>query len=190
MMTLWVPTALIRRTAVEFATTASVSAGAPVDNSVHDPLLIVRPSRISCDREHVGKRIGAGTQRVDAQGAVLGQESVRRLRRLMHTSSVAGSSDTEETAVAVKPAIPARPTVVTTCTAAPSWLIASRNCAGSYGCDVLRGVGLEGAHHGVVGTFVEPAHVGATLLHRPRGGGTAQSRDEIHISRNTKSIGI
>ena len=53
------------------------------------------------------------------------------LRRLRHTSKVAGWSDTDTTAVAVKPAIPAGPAVVTTCTAAPSWLIASRNCVGS-----------------------------------------------------------
>src|SRR5262245_35942960 len=34
-----------------------------------------------------------------------------------------------------------------------------------HGRDVLRGVGLEGTHHGVVGALVEPAH-GGTLLYR------------------------
>ena len=47
--------------------------------------------------------------------------------RLMHISSVAGESDTEHTAVAVKPLLPAGPSVVTTCTAAPSRHMASRN---------------------------------------------------------------
>jgi len=53
------------------------------------------------------------------------------LRRLRHISSVGGASDTEQTAVAVAPALPPGPAVVITCTAAPSRLIASRNCAGS-----------------------------------------------------------
>ena len=48
-----------------------------------------------------------------------------------HVAYVDQLTDTEATAVAVKPAVPAGPAVVTTCTAAPSWLIASRNCAGS-----------------------------------------------------------
>src|SRR5579863_8469907 len=53
------------------------------------------------------------------------------LRRLRQTSSVAGVSDTEHTAVAVKPLLPPTPAVVTTCTAAPSRAIASRNASGS-----------------------------------------------------------
>jgi hypothetical protein len=47
--------------------------------------------------------------------------------RLRQTSSVGGASDTEHTAVAVKPVLPACPSVVMTCTAAPRRLIASRN---------------------------------------------------------------
>jgi len=38
---------------------------------------------------------------------------------------------TERAFLALPSAVPAGPAVVTTCTAAPSWLIASRNCAGS-----------------------------------------------------------
>jgi hypothetical protein len=53
------------------------------------------------------------------------------LRRLRHTRSVGGASDTEQTAVAVVPALPPEPAVVMTWTAAPSRLIASRNTAGS-----------------------------------------------------------
>ncbi len=53
------------------------------------------------------------------------------LLRLRQTRSVGGASDTEQTAVAVKPVLPAGPAVVTTCTAAPRRLIASRNSVGS-----------------------------------------------------------
>ena len=53
------------------------------------------------------------------------------LRRLRHTSSVGGASVTEQTAVAVVPALPADPAVVMTWTAAPSRLIASRKVVGS-----------------------------------------------------------
>src|SRR5215471_21036377 len=49
----------------------------------------------------------------------------------MQTRSVGGASETEHTAVAVKPVLPAAPAVVTTCTAAPSRLIASRKIVGS-----------------------------------------------------------
>jgi hypothetical protein len=49
------------------------------------------------------------------------------LLRLRHTSRVGGASDTEHTAVAVKPALPQGPSVVTTWTAAPSWDMPSRN---------------------------------------------------------------
>src|SRR6185295_2189791 len=51
--------------------------------------------------------------------------------RLRHTSSVGGASDTEHTAVAVKPVRPLGPSVVMTWTAAPRRLIASRNSFGS-----------------------------------------------------------
>ena len=53
------------------------------------------------------------------------------LFRLRQTSTVGGESETEATAVAVKPARPAAPDVVMMWTAAPSRLIASRNIAGS-----------------------------------------------------------
>ena len=53
------------------------------------------------------------------------------LRRLRHISSVGGASETEQTAVAVAPALPPGPAVVMTWTAAPSRLIASRKTPGS-----------------------------------------------------------
>jgi hypothetical protein len=53
------------------------------------------------------------------------------LRRLRQTSSVGGWSETDATAVAVKPVCPAAPALVTTWTAAPSRLIASRKAAAS-----------------------------------------------------------
>ena len=74
--------------------------------------------------------------------------------RLRQTSSVGGASDTEHTAVAVNPVLPRGPSVVMTCTAAPSRLIASRN---SLLLDALGfGDGGEGARH--VGVLVDPAH--------------------------------
>ena len=86
---------------------------------------------LAASRKHIRERIVAGAQRVDAEHAI-GVEDRRRLaapvdaneqrRRLIRDRA---------TAVAVKPALPAGPAVVTTCTAAPSWLIASRNCAAS-----------------------------------------------------------
>src|SRR5215467_14170482 len=53
------------------------------------------------------------------------------LLRLRHTSRVGGASDTEHTAVAVKPALPPGPSVVTTWTAAPSCDMPLRNVIGS-----------------------------------------------------------
>ena len=53
------------------------------------------------------------------------------LLRLRQTSTVGGESETDATAVAVKPAAPDLPAVVMIWTAAPSRLIASRNWSGS-----------------------------------------------------------
>src|SRR5262249_41377137 len=55
------------------------------------------------------------------------------LLRLTQTRIVGGASETEHTAVAEKPVLPAAPAGGTTCTAAPSRLIASRNSFGSTG---------------------------------------------------------
>ena len=80
------------------------------------------------------------------------------LLRLMQTSTVGGASETEHTAVAVKPVLPAGPAVVTTCTAAPRRLIASRKQLRLDGRDRLGPDRLEGAGHRVVGALVDPAH--------------------------------
>src|SRR5260370_325015 len=53
------------------------------------------------------------------------------LRRLRHMSNMGGASETEQTAVAVAPALPPGPAVVMTWTAAPSRLIPSRKSSGS-----------------------------------------------------------
>ena len=80
------------------------------------------------------------------------------LRRLRQTSNVAGWSDTEHTAVAVKPAVPGRPGGRHHMHGRAELAHRLAELRGLDGRDVLRGVGLEGAHHRVVGTLVEPAH--------------------------------
>src|SRR5579859_645409 len=126
-MTLWLATARISITRQSNATTALASTGAPVLSVVHSPTAnfsaITAPVR------------PANTSAIGSQSAlsVLTQNTLfsRRigppgLRRLRQTSTVGGASDTEHTAVAVNPVLPPGPAVVTTCTAAPRRLMASR----------------------------------------------------------------
>src|SRR5882757_7620164 len=127
-MTLWLATALISTTRQSNATTAAASTGAPVFRVDHSP--VAKRSAITAPVRP------ANTSATASQSAprVLTQNTLfsRRigppwLRRLRHTRMVGGASDTEHTAVAVKPVLPPGPAVVTTWTAAPRRLIASRN---------------------------------------------------------------
>ena len=73
-------------------------------------------------------------------------------------SNVGGASETDETAVAVAPALPPGPAVVMTWTAAPSRLIAFAEERRLDRADGLGPHRRKGAVHGIVGTLVDPAH--------------------------------
>src|SRR5260370_23553954 len=116
-MTLWLATALISTTRQSNATTEAASTGAPVFSDDHSPVTkrsaLVAPVR------------PANTSATASQSApnVLTQNTLfsRRigppwLRRLTHTRRVGGASDTEHTAVTVKPVLPPPPPGATTYT--------------------------------------------------------------------------
>src|SRR5579872_3780361 len=125
-MTLWLATALISTTRQSNATTAASRTGAPVfitdqrpAEKRSDDVAPVRP-------ENTSASASLSAPRVLTQKTLFSRRTGPFwLRRLRHTSSVGGASDTEHTAVAVKPVLPPGPAVVTTCTAAPSRLMAS-----------------------------------------------------------------
>src|SRR6266851_4066563 len=129
-MTLWLATALISTTRQSKATTDAANTGAPVFSVDHSP--VTKRSALAAPVRP------ANTSATASQSApnVLTQNTLfsRRigppwLLRLRHTRRVGGASDTEHTAVAVKPVLPPGPAVVTTWTAAPSRHMASRNNA-------------------------------------------------------------
>src|SRR4051812_28001808 len=112
--------------------TAERRTGLPVSSTLHsptlkrsDPCTPVRPAKMSAISAPTAPSVlTQNTPFSSTTGLVW-------LRRLRHISKVGGASDTEHTAVAVAPVLPAGPAVVITCTAAPSRLMASRNSAGS-----------------------------------------------------------
>src|SRR5215475_1857954 len=114
-MTLWLATARISTTRQSKATTDSASTGAPVLRVDHDPAAKrcaltapVRPANTSA-------RVCPSAPRVLTQKTLFSRRiGPPWLRRLRHTRSVGGASDTEHTAVAVKPVLPPGPAVVTT----------------------------------------------------------------------------
>src|SRR5262249_53138372 len=131
-ITLWLATCLISTTRQSNATTALSSTGAPVASVTHLPVwkrsarnAPVRPANTLATSSSLAPRVLTHSTRFCLSTGAFWQ------RRLRHTSKVGGWSDTEQTAVAVKPALPACPAVVTTWTAAPSRLIASRKIFGS-----------------------------------------------------------
>src|SRR5262244_1207990 len=114
------------------AITADASTGLPVESVVHSPvakrslpLTPVRPANTSAISAPLSPSVLTQNTPFSTTAGLVW------LRRLRHTNSVGGASETEQTAVAVAPALPPGPAVVITCTAAPSRLIASRKTAGS-----------------------------------------------------------
>src|SRR5579883_2170854 len=105
-MTLWEATALTSRVRQSKATTAEASTGAPVFSVVHSPTAKrscnctpLRPANRSASFSSLaGSALTQNTPFCSSAGALL-------LRRLRQTSNVAGESDTEHTAVAVKPVL-------------------------------------------------------------------------------------
>src|SRR5580704_1842579 len=130
--TLWVATDLTSTMRQSNATTAEASTGLPVASVIHSPT-VKRDSGASVVRLANALAIASSpARRVLTQNTPLAWNGpVERLRRLRQTSSMAGASDRAQTAVAVNPPLPPGPSVVTTCTAAPSRLMASRNADGS-----------------------------------------------------------
>src|ERR1700680_3558857 len=133
-MTLWLATALISRTRQSNATTPEASTGAPVFMVDHTPatkrsaiMAPVRPAKTSA-------RASQSAPSVLTQKTLFSRSiGTPWLLRLSHTKSAGGASDPEHTAVAVKPVLPPGPAVVTTWTAAPSRLMASRKRGGATG---------------------------------------------------------
>src|SRR3954463_130530 len=124
----WEATALISITRQSKATTALIKAGEPVDRGFHSPAskrdsraTLVRPAKVSAISSSPARSVLTQNTPLPRR---IGMLVAPRLRQ---TSKVGGASDTEHTAVAVNPVLPAWPAVVMTCTAAPSRLIASRN---------------------------------------------------------------
>src|SRR6202165_4963383 len=138
-MTLWLATALISRTRQSNATTAEASTGAPVFMVDHTPATKrsaitapVRPAKTSA-------RASQSAPSVLTQNTLFSRRiGPPWLLRLRQTRSVGGASDTEQTAVAVKPVLPPGPAVVTARTAAARRLMASRN---SGAATVVTGAG-------------------------------------------------
>src|SRR5215469_15323711 len=105
--TLWLATARISTTRQSNATTDSASTGAPVFRMDHDPAAKrwalnapVRPANTSA-------RAWPSAPRVLTQKTLFSRRiGPPWLLRLRHTRRVGGASDTEHTAVAVKPALP------------------------------------------------------------------------------------
>src|SRR5262245_802437 len=102
-MTLWLPTPLISLTRQSNATTAEARTGEPVASVVHSPVakrssrLPLRPEkRLAISSSSARSVLTQNTRLALSTGAEL-------LRRLRQTRSVGGASDTEATAVAVKP---------------------------------------------------------------------------------------
>src|SRR5712675_2857805 len=106
--------------------------GLPDDSVVHSPvkkrslpLTPVRPAKISAISAPLSPSVLTQNTPFSTTAGLVW------LRRLRHINSVGGASETEQTAVAVAPALPPGPAVVMTWTAAPRRLIASRNNVGS-----------------------------------------------------------
>src|SRR3954471_10320349 len=109
----WEATALISITRQSNAMTALISAGEPVDSVAHWPAS-KRDSRATWVRAAKVSAISSSPA-----GSVLTQNTplLRKIgmlvaARLRQTSSNGGASETEHTAVAVKPVLPLGPSVV------------------------------------------------------------------------------
>src|SRR5262245_35242171 len=112
------------------ATTALESTGLPVSSTVHspvakrsEPFTPVRPAKRSAISAPLSPNVFTQNTPFSTTAGLVW------LRRLRHINSVGGASETEHTAVAVAPVLPPGPAVVTTCTAAPSRLMASRKAS-------------------------------------------------------------
>src|SRR5215472_14803871 len=142
---LWVATVLISTIWQSRATTADVRTGLPDLSTVQRPATKrssmtrpVRPANVSATSVSSALRVLTHSVPLRSKIALIW------LRRLRQTSNVAGSSDTEQTAVAVNPALPPAPSVVTTWTAAPSRHMASRNSGAATGLHMLPPVVISG----------------------------------------------
>ena len=116
----------------DHAITAEARTGLPVESVSHSPLanrsllvMPVRPAKMSAMSAPPSPSVLTQNTPFSTTAGLVW------LRRFRHISNVGGASDTEQTAVAVAPALPPGPAVVMTWTAAPSRLIASRKTAGS-----------------------------------------------------------
>src|ERR1700760_984088 len=113
----WDATALISLTRQSNATTALIKAGEPVESGFHSPAsnrasraTLVRPAKVSA-------MISSPARSVLTQSTpLLRKTGVLVALRLRQTNNVGGASDTDTTAVAVNPVLPAGPSVVMTCT--------------------------------------------------------------------------
>ena len=106
------------------AITAEASTGLPVESVSHSPLanrsllvMLVRPAKMSAMSAPPSPSVLTQNTPFSTTAGLVW------LRRLRHTSSVGGASDTEHIAVAVAPALPPGPAVVMTWTAAPSRML-------------------------------------------------------------------
>ena len=141
------------------ATTAEASTGEPVFSVIHSPCVKrsckctpLRPANRSASFSSLaGSVLTQNTPFCASTGAEL-------LRRLRQTSSIAGASDTEQTAVAVKPLLPAatRGGDDMHGGAEPRHRLAERQRLDAR--DRPRRDRGESAVHGIVGPLVDPAH--------------------------------
>src|SRR5690242_20255676 len=111
----WEATALISITRQSNATTALISAGAPVESVDHSPAskrdsraTLVRPAKVSAINSSPARSV------LTQNTPLLRKIGMLVAPRLRQTSSVGGESETEHTAVAVKPVLPLDPSVVMT----------------------------------------------------------------------------